>query len=99
MANQEHALAEQLFRMELKLDVIMRHLSIMYTESSFVPLKDKQHFCSLCGQAYQKFVDQSTNMLSTRCGCRMGLLPMLTGSTELPQQLPHVLPSISEGDE
>jgi hypothetical protein len=69
------ALAEQLCRIEHKLDLLLLNQCAHIPEAKNTPLNSPEHLCPVCLQNPSHYVDIFKGHVVRTCGCSTGKLP------------------------
>lgn len=78
MADSLNALAEQLHRIEHKLDLVLEGLARSNPSTSIRSVGDQEHCCPLCFQPVTYDQDVFAGHTVRRCGCGTGVLSLNT---------------------
>lgn len=69
-------LAEQLCRIEHKIDLILRRQAEHYAGTSLLPMNSQEHFCPICLKNPTHSVDIMNGHVIRTCGCTTGKIPL-----------------------
>lgn len=68
--------AEQLCRIEHKMDLILRHQAENHADTTLLPMNSQEHLCPVCLKNPTHGVDIMNGHVVRTCGCATGKIPL-----------------------